>query len=121
LTCIHGIDENNCPICRISSISVPKNLISKNKVNQEDFLIKSPFIDDYSSNKEVYEKEISKKVNPLQPNLINPLPKPNLINQIPPFENKTLLDQLNKHDLANVDIYGITKKIPVKKGELEFK
>ncbi|NHJ25149.1 MAG: hypothetical protein EAX89_11265 [Candidatus Lokiarchaeota archaeon] len=121
MPCIHGIDEINCPICRISNVSVPKNSISKIEKTEAKFLIKSPFLDNYSSNQEVYEKEFNNRSNPLQPNLINPLPRPSIINQIPPFENKSLLEQLNKQDLEKIDVHGTIKKIPMKKGELEFK
>jgi hypothetical protein len=121
LPCIHGIDEINCPICRISRVSTPKSSISQIKSNQDNFLIKSPFLNEFLSKKEDLEEVINKKVNLFQPNLINPLPTPNLINQIPPFENKTLLNQLNTHDIEKLDGFGISKKISVKKGELEFK
>ena len=121
MTCLHGMDEVNCPICRISNVSIPKNTITQIKSKQENFLIKSPFLEKITSRKEEYEREINIKTNVLKPNLINPLPTPNLISQIPPFENKTLLEQLNKQDLDKIDAHGITKKIPIKKGELEFK
>ena len=121
LPCIHGMDDINCPICRISNGSIPKDSLSKIKFEQNNIFIKSPFLDDFSAKNEKFENDINTRTNLLQPNLINPLPNPNLINQINSFQNTTLEEQLNKQDLEKLDTHGITKKIPVKKGELDLK
>ena len=115
------MDDINCPICRISNGSIPKDSLSKIKFEQNNIFIKSPFLDDFSAKNEKFENDINTRTNLLQPNLINPLPNPNLINQINSFQNTTLEEQLNKQDLEKLDTHGITKKIPVKKGELDLK
>lgn len=115
------MDDINCPICKISNTSVPINSITEIKSNQENFLIKSQFLKDYSSKIDESKNLIDIKSNLIQPNIINPLPNPNLLNQVPPIQNKTLQEQLKRQDLENIDVHGITKRIPIKKGELEFK
>ena len=115
------MDDINCPICRISNGSIPKDILNKMKFEQNNIFIKSSFLNDFSSKKEKFEKEINTRANLLQPHLLNPLPNPSIINPIPSFQNTTLEEQLNKQDLEKLDTYGITKKIPVKKGELDLK
>jgi hypothetical protein len=121
LPCIHGMDDINCPICRISNSLIPKDSLNKIKIEQNNSFIKSPFLDDFSAKNEKFENDISTRTNLLQPYLINPLPNPSLINQIPSFQNKTLEEQLNRQNLEKLDTHGITKKVPIKKGELDLK
>ena len=121
MPCKHGMDDINCPICRISNGSIPKDSLNKIKIEQNNSFIKSPFLDDFFAKNEKFENDISTRTNLLQPYLINPLPNPSLINQITSFQNKTLEEQLNRQNLEKLDTHGITKKVPMKKGELDLK
>ncbi|MBY8980498.1 MAG: hypothetical protein KGD72_08915 [Candidatus Lokiarchaeota archaeon] len=111
MSCIHGLDNNNCPICRISKSTIPKSPIVKNSVKIENLRPENPFFKNHIENKKQSEEYLTQKNTFLSPNLINPLPVPNLINSIPNFENKDFMKKLDKLDINGLDTHGISKKI----------
>ena len=111
MSCIHGLDNNNCPICRISKSTIPNSPIVKNSVKIEDLRPENPFFKNYIENKKQSEECLTHKNVLLNPNLINPLPVPNLINSIPNFENRDFMKKLNQLDINGLDTHGISKKI----------
>ena len=111
MPCIHGLDNNNCPICRISKSTIPNIPIAKNPVKFENLRPENPFFKNHIENKKQTEEYFTKKSTLLSPNLINPLPVPNLINKIPNFENKDFMKKLDELDLKRLDTHGISKKI----------
>ncbi len=111
MSCIHGLDNNNCPICRISKSTIPNTPIAKNSIKIENLRPENPFFKNYSENKKQSEEILTKNNTLLKPNLINPLPVPNLINKIPNFENKDFMKKLDELDLKGLDPHGISKKI----------
>ena len=111
MSCIHGLDNNNCPICRISKSTIPNTPITKSSLESENIRPENPFFRNHIKNKKQNEEYISKNNTLLNPNLINPLPVPNLINKIPTFENKDFMKKLDALDLKGLDPHGISKKI----------
>jgi hypothetical protein len=111
MSCIHGLDNNNCPICRISKSTIPNTPIAKNPVKIENLRPENPFFKKYIENKKQSEEYLTKKNALLKPNLINPLPVPNLITKIPNFENNDFMKKLDALDLKGLDPHGISKKI----------
>jgi len=111
MSCIHGLDNNNCPICRISRATIPNTLIVKKSVKIENLRPENPFFQNHIENKKQSEEYLTKKNTLLSPNLINPLPVPNLINRIPNFENKDFMKKLDALNLKGLDTHGISKKI----------
>ena len=111
MSCIHGLDNNNCPICRISKSTIPNTPIVKNSGKIENLRPENPFFKNHMENKKQSEEYITQKNTLLSPNLINPLPVPNLINSIPNFENKDFMKKLEKLDIKEMDTHGISKKI----------
>lgn len=111
MSCIHGLDNNNCPICRISKSTIPNTPIAKNSIKIENLRPENPFFKNYSEKKKQSEEYLTKNNILLRPNLINPLPVPNLINKIPTFENKDFMKKLDALDLKGLDPHGISKKI----------
>jgi len=111
MSCIHGLDNNNCPICRISRATIPNTLIAKKSVKIENLRPENPFFQNHIENKKQSEEYLTKKNTLLSPNLINPLPVPNLINRIPNFENKDFMKKLDALNLKGLDTHGISKKI----------
>jgi len=111
MSCIHGLDNNNCPICRISKATIPNTLIAKKSVKIENLRPENPFFQNHIENKKQSEEYLTKKNTLLSPNLINPLPVPNLINRIPNFENKDFMKKLDALNLKGLDTHGISKKI----------
>lgn len=118
MTCTHGLDEMNCPICRIIRSTLPKNFL---ETNQNLFSkIKNPlFRKNYQKDQEILKSLFPKKVN-LNSYPINLISQPNLINQIPNFKNKLLSERLNELELSKLDKFGINKKIPLENPDWKF-
>ena len=116
MTCIHGLDEINCPMCRILKSTAPlKEFNQKNK----DFLkIKHPL---FKNNKNLDEKLISeitaKKTGLHSPNFIS---KPHFINEIPNFRNELFYERVKELDLTKEDNFNISKKISLENPEWNF-
>lgn len=118
MTCIHGLDEINCPMCRIFRSTLP---IKEIKAKREGFVkIENPIFKKNSYLKEGLEKELTNKRINLTHNKFNLIPKPNLINEIPNFANKMFLERLKELDLGKSDILGLPKKIPLENPEWKF-
>ena len=111
MSCIHGLDNNNCPICRISKSTIPNTPIAKNSAKIENLRPENPFFNNHLENKNQSEEYLAKNNTILNPNLINPLPVPNLINKIPNFENKDFIKKLNELDIKGLDTHGISMKV----------
>ena len=116
MTCIHGLDDINCPTCRIIRSSVPLKGISLKKLN-------SVMSNDLVSRKNInLEKKLideisSKKAILTPPNLIS---KPPVINEIPKFKDRLFLERIKDLDITKEDNYGILKKVPLEKPEWQF-
>ena len=116
MTCIHGLDELNCPTCRILRSSTPPNGIRMKEINflkpnemtsKKSFNLNEKLIDEIKIN----------KTKSYPPNLIL---KPKFINEIPNFRNKLSLVKFEELDITRDDNYGISKKIPLKNPEWKF-
>lgn len=119
MTCIHGLDEMNCPICRISRSTLPKNYYLETNDNLFTKIKNPLFRKNYHEDQETLENLFPKKVN-LNSNPINLISSPNLINQNPNFKNKLFSARLNELDLSKFDKFGISKKIPLENSEWKF-
>ena len=86
MTCIHGIDEINCPICRLSRSTVPLNHINKIDLNKNNFVLKNPIFEKNRAHSETYHKDLVANKIPA-PSLITQIPRPNLLGEIPDFTN----------------------------------
>jgi len=115
MTCIHGLDEINCPTCRIIRSSTPLKGISLKKINF--FNASNSLSRNINLEKKLIEEITLKKSNPHPPNLIS---KPRFINEIPNFKNELFLERSKALDIVKEDNYGIIKKIPLENPEWKF-
>jgi len=115
MMCIHGLDENVCPTCRILKSTAPKDLLS---IKRPSFShIENPF---FKKNAKLSD-EISKEIIPNKLKGFSPsLQKPPLINQIPSFKNKLFLERTKELNISNDDTFGISKKIQLESPEWKF-
>ena len=116
MTCIHGLDDINCPTCRIIRSSIPLKGISLKNTN---FLNATNFLSKKNINleKKLTDEITSKNVNVHPP---NPISKPTFINEVPNFKNELFLERFKGLELVKEDTHGITKKIPLESPEWEF-
>ena len=118
MTCIHGLDEINCPMCSMMRSTMPLKKLHEKK---ENFLkIENPFFKKNLMSKDNLVNELTNKRLNLNLAPLNIIPKPNLINRIPKFENRLFLEKLKELDLDKGDILGIPKKIPIENPEWKF-
>ena len=118
MTCIHGLDEINCPTCTIMRSTMPMKKVHEKKQN---FLkIENPFLKKNSRLKAEFEKELTK--NRFAPKFtpLNSIPKPRLINEIPNFENRMFLKRIEDLDLDKGNLLGLPKKIPLENPDWKF-
>jgi len=116
MTCIHGLDEVNCPTCRIIRSRIPLKGISLKKLNFHKPNEMIPKKNLNLTEKLIDEIKI-KKTNSFPPNLIL---RPKSINEIPDFRNKLSLEKFDEFDISREDNYKITKKIPLENPEWKF-
>ena len=117
---MHGLDNYNCPICRMTKSTVPRVPISTDTAKVEDLRPENPFYKKYLANKNQTERDLSKSKNLLQPHLINPLPTPSLINKTPNFENKEFISKLEELKIERLDKYGVSKKVELQSPNLKL-
>ncbi len=114
MLCIHGLDESNCPTCRILKSTVPLKGISFKKTN---FLN----INDLFSKKNInLEKKLKDEITSKKGSSVNSRINTLLINQIPNFRNEFFLKRFKYLDISKEDKYGITKKMHLENPEREF-
>ncbi|MFX1595508.1 MAG: hypothetical protein ACFFBK_05545 [Promethearchaeota archaeon] len=116
MTCIHGLDEINCPTCRILKSTIPLNQLQPKSSN---FLkINHPLFEKDENLDQKLRNEINNKKHSLQsPNFIT---KPAFINEIPDFNSLLFLERFKDLSLYKEDKFGITKKIPLESPEWKF-
>ncbi len=118
MPCVHGLDESNCPSCRVIKSTFPINSLKGMKLPA--LKIQTPFIKSDSRFQEILSKDIpAKKLNITHPSL-NLISKPPFINNTPHFENKIFLERARELDISKDDNYGISKKIPLESPEWQF-
>ncbi|MFX1377949.1 MAG: hypothetical protein ACFFA4_02550 [Promethearchaeota archaeon] len=116
MPCIHGLDEINCPTCRILKSTAPLNGI---KLKNLTFPTANNSLSRKNINleKKILDEITIKKRNPSPPTIIS---KPSFINEIPNFRNELFLERSKELDITKEDNYGITKKIPLEDPEWKF-
>ena len=120
MPCIHGLDEINCPTCRIISSSIPKSFFKIKELYDNELKPYNPHFEQFNIEKEDFVKDLKPKKGTPDSNLLHNLPKPNLLNETPNFKNNLLLNRLKELDITNSDIYKRSKKIALKSPELKL-
>jgi len=120
MPCLHGLDDNNCPICRISSSTFPIKPINKKNLNENaSDSFNNLFTNKLSGNMN-FEEDIAPLKSSIRPNLIHDLPQPKLISSIPTFENNLFLERIKSLSIEKPNDLGISKKILLENPELNL-
>ena len=98
MTCIHGLDEVNCPTCRFTRATIPLNPINKIELNKNYFILKNPLFEKNHQHDANKDNEIVFNNIPT-PSLITQLPKLNLLGEIPDFTNQLFKDRIRDLNL----------------------
>ena len=119
MPCIHGLDEINCPTCRMTKSTIPESVLKIKELYNNELRPYNPHFNKYNIEKDDLLKDLNPKKEHLNQKLSHTLPKPNLLNEIPNFKNNKFLERLNEIDITNSDVFGISKKISLKSPELK--
>jgi hypothetical protein len=93
MTCIHGLDEINCPTCRLLRSTMPFNTINKLEHNENDFRSKNYLFEKNISLKENFYKDLNnKKLN--KPNFLQQIPELTKFGEIPNYSNSLFDERL---------------------------
>ena len=118
MPCVHGLDENNCPTCRIIKSTLPIN--SLKRIKSPALKIESPFFRrDNRLNEKISKELTAKKLKITYPSL-NLISRPPFINEVPNFENRIFLERAKELDISKDDNFGISKKIQLENPEWQF-
>ncbi|MBD3210974.1 MAG: hypothetical protein GF311_00050 [Candidatus Lokiarchaeota archaeon] len=111
MPCIHGLDEINCPICRMTSHTLPKKFIeSKNPRNNP---LKPETLNFKTSvqKKNTLKYKLPKNKEPFEGfKLINSIPNSPFSKKIPEFKNKMFEKRMREIDIGNPDTFGVSEK-----------
>jgi hypothetical protein len=118
MPCIHGLDENNCPTCRISKAALPKTPLNIDSRQNEIIKTEHPLFGNKGNKSNQYIDDLNLKRSPLIPESVS---KPSMITDLPNFENKMFLDRLNEIDISKSDTFGFSKRIPLGSSKLILK
>jgi len=117
MPCIHGLDETNCPMCRITQASLPKTALKNLSAKNNPLKPEHPLFKGKSATSDDFIENLSLKRSPSMPEIIS---KPMMVTDLPNFENKMFLDRLDQINLSKSDKFGISKKTPVGSPELRL-
>lgn len=120
MTCLHGLNENNCPMCRISTSTKPNTVINTDSLKKNVLKAENPYYSDHIRKQEDFDAFIDNSENMMKPNLIGMIPVPNLINKMPTFENQIFSEKRVGLNLEHIDKLGITKKVELGSPNLDI-
>jgi len=121
MPCIHGLDEINCPSCRIMKSSLPKYNNKINELYTNSLKSESPFFKINSKENENFVNEIKPILPDLHKNSINLISTPSLLNKLPSFENKMLLERLGEIEVFKSDFFNLSETTSLANPEWKVK
>jgi len=121
MPCIHGLDDINCPTCRIMKFSLPKNNNKINELYTNSLKLESPFFKLNSKENENFVYEIKPILPDLHKNSINRISTPRLLNKLPSFENKMLLERLGEIEVSKSDVFNLSETTSLANPEWKVK
>ncbi|MFX1237332.1 MAG: hypothetical protein ACFFAS_19085 [Promethearchaeota archaeon] len=110
MACTHGLENNNCPICRMVRSTIPKTILGLQKSFNNPL---KPYFNKDDRTKAIESEIIANKNLPkavVGPNSMNMIPEMKSPNSLSQFESKMFLERLRELDLSKIDIHKISKK-----------
>ncbi len=108
MPCIHGLDEINCPACRIIRSSLPKGSAKISELYSNPLKSEPPFLQSKMKENEPLINEKEPNLPDLHKTSINVISTPNLLNKLPSFENKMLKERLDQIEVSKSEILKIS-------------
>jgi len=120
MPCIHGLDENSCPNCRLMKSSLPESQLNiKNVYNHDLKPLSSKMAKNEREKKDFLFKLLpNSKIKELIP--VNATPERLSLTDLPQFENNLFSRRLRELDLSKIDKHGISTNIKLTSPEWDF-
>ena len=120
MTCLHGLDMINCPVCRTARAAIPSTSFKIKEVSRNEL---KPYFhkpnDKEMNIKEIIPNRMQNRI-PLNPGMMSMVPEMNSLNKLPDFKNKMFNERLNEIDITKKDIFKIAEKIPLESPDLKL-
>jgi hypothetical protein len=108
--CIHGLDENNCPICRISKHLNPPIKIMKDREKLQSFKIEHPLYKERMNKTNGFMEDLIIKDVP-NPRIINSPPVILPMNHVPGDVNALFKEKIEKLTVSDPNMASIKEKM----------
>lgn len=119
MPCKHGLNEVNCPICRIEN-SITPNEISMLQKATKDLRPNNPHLDEHLDKKKEFEKRVYSSPNYKRISITDLRPTNQFINGLPDFRTKAFKERLENSQLGKMDKFGISKKVEITSPEFQY-
>jgi len=121
MPCIHGLDEANCPICRMSRHTLPRKFIERNDPRKNSLKPETLKFKKNMKMKNALKHKLPKKKEEFEGlKLINSIPSSPFLNEIPEFKNRMFEARLKEIAIGNPDNFGISEKEEFSNPELDI-
>ena len=119
MTCTHGLNDNNCPICRINAFTVPKKSEKIQDLHKNEL---KPYFHGSKLKQDIINDIIPSNSNHKleKKTLINPIPEAKLLNQLPNFKNRMFQERLDELNMDKSSNFNMLKKISLESPEWKF-
>ncbi|MHA1491228.1 MAG: hypothetical protein ACTSRI_16460 [Promethearchaeota archaeon] len=121
MTCIHGLDEINCPNCRIMKASFPLNDLKIKELYNNDFTIKNPYFNKKFDKKDDFSQYLIPKKLGFKLNSFFPISTPRVLNDLPDFRSKMFREKLSELEITKADTFQLSKKTSLESPEWKFR
>jgi len=111
MTCKHGLEEINCPICRVTSETVPKFNSKIHELYQNELKPINPHLEKSTQKKKEFNKDL--KATNVHKEKTFSHNFPNLgqnLNPIPDFKNRMFQERMDEIDITKSKKYEYLKK-----------
>jgi hypothetical protein len=122
MVCIHGLNEENCPICRLSKHTYPNKFLQnlKNIENPLRESLEQSIRTDFKKPPNL-KKKLTSKNSFFHLRGITSFSKAPFINELPEFKNTMFIKRMNEIDINNPNKYQLSKKIPLESPDWKLK
>ncbi|MEJ2249215.1 MAG: hypothetical protein P8Y70_03415 [Candidatus Lokiarchaeota archaeon] len=111
MTCIHGLNEINCPICRVSSSSIPKQFSKIPELYENDLKPFNPHLEKNLKDKEKFRENLHPFNAQNDKKLRRNIPTVNMnLNPNRNFRNRMFEERMAEIDITKSKKYEYLKK-----------
>ncbi len=124
MVCIHGLNEENCPICRISKYTYPSKYKHIQNLKKIENSLRESLVQYLRTN---FKQNHNLKENLPSNNsfsdikIANSFSKSPLINNLPEFNNTMFVKRMEEIKINNPNKYHLSKKMSLEKPDWQLK